>query len=136
MPLAFAGSALPRRPLLPQPTVETPAGAVPLDRLLGDGFALVGLGVSPRVWASGKSVWQALIARAVHVVPPGADWPETAGGEVAARDDALADWLSAERYESEGVVLVVRPDRYLFGIYHADDGPRAAAAVREALGLR
>src|SRR5690606_27982010 len=115
IPLAFSGTPLPRRPLLPQPWVTTPEGARHrLDDFLGAGFALVGLGLSPRVWAEADDLplWQTLIARAVHVVPAGVPWPETADGEVAVRDEgALADWLGRDE-----AVLVVRPDRHLFGV--------------------
>jgi len=136
IPLAFAGTALPRRPLIPQPFVTTEAGeTVRLDAVLGDGFALLGLGLSPRAWAGMQHlrVWTTLATRAVYVVPEGAPWPATAGGEVAVRDPsgALAAWAGCERG-----VIVVRPDRHAFGVYDDGEGRRAALAVREALGLR
>jgi 3-(3-hydroxy-phenyl)propionate hydroxylase len=135
IPLAFAGTALPRRPLLPQPWVTTPAGTrARLDDFLGAGFALVGLGLSPRAWAqpADRPLWRTLATRAVHVVPPGAAWPATAEGEVAVRDEGiLVTWLGRA-----GVVLVVRPDRHLFGVYAPREASRAAEALREALQLR
>jgi len=141
-PLAFAGTPLPRRPLLPQPWVTTTDGArVRLDDLLGAGFALIGLGLSPRAWArpSDLPLWMLLTTRAVHVVPSAegpargeAPWPEAGEGEVAVRDaGALSQWIGRDE-----VVLVVRPDRHLFGVYGPEEGARAAAALREALGLR
>ena len=135
IPLAFAGTPLPRRPLLPQPWITTPDGARRrLDDFLGAGFALVGLGVSPRAWVQPADLplWMRLASRAVRVVPPEAPWPETAQGEVAVRDGgALAVWLGRDE-----AVLVVRPDRHLFGVYGPEEGGRAAAALREALSVK
>ena len=136
IPLAFAGDFVPERPLIPQPPVETQDGrTVLLDTVLGDGFALVGLGISPRTWAQPNDLptWATLVTRAVHVIPAGAAWPETGEGEVAVRDaeGVLRAWAGVE----EGVI-VVRPDRHTFGVYGSAAGARAAEALREALRLR
>ncbi|NNF56827.1 MAG: bifunctional 3-(3-hydroxy-phenyl)propionate/3-hydroxycinnamic acid hydroxylase [Rhodothermaceae bacterium] len=135
IPLAFAGDWVPDRPIVPQPTVETQDGRrVLLDTVLSDGFALVGLGVSPRTWAQPDDLptWATLVTRAVHVIPAGAPWPETGEGEVAVREveGILAAWAGVD----EGVI-VVRPDRHAFGVYGPTAGARAAEALREALGL-
>ncbi|MDX1420975.1 MAG: bifunctional 3-(3-hydroxy-phenyl)propionate/3-hydroxycinnamic acid hydroxylase [Rubricoccaceae bacterium] len=151
IPLACAGTPLPRRPLLPQPAVVTPDGACRrLDDVLEAGVpsgvpagvppgapagvALVGLGVSPRGWVqpADLGLWTRLATRAVHVVPPDAPWPAASRGERAVRDGgALVAWLGRS-----AAVLVVRPDRHLFGVYEAGEGGRAAAALQEALRLR
>ena len=74
IPLAFSGRGAPRPTLLPQPTVETQDGQrTLLDAFLCDGFALIGLGVSPRSWVDADDLptWQALVTRTVHVVREG-----------------------------------------------------------------
>jgi len=136
IPLAFSGGRAPKPTLLPQPTVETVDGQrVLLDTFLGDGFVLIGLGVSPRSWVDADNLptWQALVTRAVHVVREGDPWPEVADGEVAVRDPAgvLAKWARIEQG-----VIVVRPDRQVFGVYGIEDWKMAAGGVREALGLQ
>lgn len=136
IPLAFSGPAAPRPTLLPQPTVETPDGELtPLDSFLGDGFALIGLGVSPRSWVAAGDLptWQKLITRAVRIVPTGEPWPEVAAGEVAVRDPsgALIDWAG-----TKAGIVVVRPDRHVFGVYGSDDWKVAVGGVAEALGLQ
>ena len=109
--------------------------AILLDAFLGDGFALIGLGVSPRSWVDADDLptWQALITRALYIVPEGSPWPEVAEGEVAVRDSSseLREWARIEQG-----IIVVRPDRQVFGVYGPDDWKMAAGGVREALGLR
>ncbi len=134
--LAASGRGVPRSALLPQPSVETPDGQhALLDSFLGDGFALIGLGVSPRSWvdATDLPTWQTLITRSVHFVSDGEPWPDAAEGEVAVRDssNAIRSWARIQ----DGII-VVRPDRFGFGVYGSDDWRMAAAGVREALGLR
>ena len=136
IPLAFSGGRAPKPTLLPQPTVETQDGQrTLLDAFLGDGFALIGLGVSPRSWVDADDLptWQTLITRAVHVISKDNSWPDVAEGEVAVRDSSsvLREWARIERG-----IIVVRPDRQVFGVYGADDWKMAAGGVREALGLR
>ncbi|MCH7975978.1 MAG: bifunctional 3-(3-hydroxy-phenyl)propionate/3-hydroxycinnamic acid hydroxylase [Bacteroidetes bacterium] len=136
IPLAFSGGRAPKPTLLPQPTVEAQDGQrTLLDAFLGDGFALIGLGVSPRSWVDADDLptWQTLITRAVHVISKDNSWPEVTEGEVAVRDSAgvLTKWARIERG-----IIVVRPDRQVFGVYGADDWKMAAGGVREAVGLR
>lgn len=134
-PLAFSGAAAPRSSLLPQPSVEKSNGEyVLLDAFLGDGFALIGLGVSPSSWVEegDLATWQKLITRSIHVVRNCDPWPNIAEGEVAVRDHSgvLVDWAGIDR----GIV-VIRPDRHAFGVYGLNDWPMAAESIREALGL-
>lgn len=136
VPLAFSGRDLPKKTLLPQPIVEVRIGDPSLlDAFLGDGFALIGLGVSPRSWVVAKDIttWQNLVARSVHVIAENEPWPEDAEGEVSVRDpfEVLRNWARIERG-----VIVVRPDRHVFGVYGSEDWILAAAGIREGLGLR
>ena len=136
IPLAFSGRGGPKPTLLPQPSVEASDGQLELlDVFLGDGFALIGLGVSPRSWVDADDLptWKKLITRAIHVVPESEPWPEVAEGELAIRDPSgtLIDWARIE-----AGIIVVRPDRQAFGVYGSDDWKMAAGGVREALGLK
>lgn len=136
IPLAFSGRGAPGPSLLPQPSVQTLDGErALLDTIIGDGFVLIGLGVSPRSWVDVDDLptWQTLITRALYIVPEDYPWPEVAEGEVAVRDPSgvLAKWARTK----EGII-VVRPDRHAFGVYGSDDWKMAPPGVREALGLR
>lgn len=100
--------------LAPQPLVACQSGAaVALDELLGPGFALVGLGIDPevRLGHGERALLDQLAARrvTVHAEALGPGW-------------------------REGRVALVRPDRYVFGIWDAGD---AGAGVRDlAAALR
>jgi 3-(3-hydroxy-phenyl)propionate hydroxylase len=90
--------------LLPQPTVEYADGRVDLlDMFLGDGFALIHTGDAPQI----ESGMQTL-----RLIGPHDPWP---GKENVYRDlnGQLVQWMAAQRAD----ILIVRPDRYLFGGY-------------------
>ena len=134
-PLAVSGTPLPRSTLLPQPWIETAEGTrVRLDTLLGDGFALLGLGISPRAWVdpADLDLWMRLTTRTVHISSPSTSRGATISGESVGHDPSgkIADYAGRSP-----TVLVVRPDRHLFAIYGPDEGALAAAALREALLL-
>jgi 3-(3-hydroxy-phenyl)propionate hydroxylase len=130
-PLVVAGLRLPGlraagRPL-PQPVVHAPGGgAVLLDELLGDGFALVGLGCDPleSLDAPSRGVWERLGTAVVRVDTrePGRK------GAVVDRSGVLTAWY--RRYGA--CVAVVRPDRYVLA---ACAGPGLPSLAEVTSGL-
>ena len=96
--------------MVPQPRVATADGAqVRFDDVLGDGFAVVGLGRSPRdlLPPAALAAWEALGARFVTVRSVH-DGP-AADTDVIDYDDVLLPW--GRRYGSR--VLALRPDRFV-----------------------
>lgn len=89
--------------LIEQPPIVTPDGAtVPLDTLLGRGFALLGIGLDPAaaLGSEDKQRLERIGARLVALDTPNAEGREPEG--------ALARWLGRR----EAMVLV-RPDRII-----------------------
>jgi 3-(3-hydroxy-phenyl)propionate hydroxylase len=112
-----------------QPWVGTAAGErVRLDEVLGEGFAVLGLGVDPAqlVAAESSQSWAALGSRFLHVVPRGgvADGP----GAVVDVDGGLAEWFA----RVGGRVAVLRPDRQVFGVYGRGRASDLRAELAEA----
>ena len=112
-PLVLGPRGLPgRRPAgeaFPQPRVVAADGArVPLDDVLGEGFALVGFGVDPLAGLpdGALGLWRRLGATSLRVTGPG--WPADPG-EVEDESGRLAAWFAGHRAS----VAVVRPDRYV-----------------------
>jgi 3-(3-hydroxy-phenyl)propionate hydroxylase len=90
--------------LLPQPTVECADGRVGLlDTFLGDGFAAIHSGDMPQIEVG---------MRTLRLIGPHDPWP---GEDNVFRDrnGQLIEWMTAHRAD----ILVVRPDRYVFGGY-------------------
>ncbi len=122
-----------------QPVVADASGArVPLDRLLGDGFAVVGLDTSPAeaLDAETAKALEPVGATRVAVTRPGR--PGT--GDAVDVDGGLAGWF---RRVGGGRVALVRPDRQVFGVYgHSDGAPLGSelrsgvAALLGGLGIR
>jgi 3-(3-hydroxy-phenyl)propionate hydroxylase len=86
------------------------AGPVPLDEVLGDGFAVVGPAVGPAVAADPR--WRGLPVRFVRVCPPGYA-PGVADGdyhEVTDVDGRLAQWFARHG----AGLAVLRPDRFVY----------------------
>jgi 3-(3-hydroxy-phenyl)propionate hydroxylase len=95
----------------PQPTVGAPGGAlVRLDELLGPGFAVL---VHPDTRDTYRRAAQALAdsigARCLRILPPRASQAQP--GEVVDREGKLDAWFRTQGAE----IVVLRPDRYVFG---------------------
>lgn len=145
---AFLG--LPRRPLrgvegtlIPQPEIRTYEGKRrKLDETLGLGFALLGYGIDPRTLldAGDLALLDRLGARFVTVYALGGR-PQGKPGQ--GRDDrtdiedhtgALTRWFRKAGIRPGGIVLL-RPDRFVFGTATADTSAALFAAVRRQLRL-
>lgn len=96
--------------LFPQPWVTGPDGRrTRLDDLLGAGWAL--------------------LVRDAASAPSESDVPVfVVGREVLAEDDTLAAWFAA--FDADAVLL--RPDRYVFGVGNGEEGSRALLDARRA----
>jgi 3-(3-hydroxy-phenyl)propionate hydroxylase len=122
-----------RHNLFDQALVDTgQGGAVRLDDLLGQDFAVLLFGVDPKaVLADGQAAyWRALGTRFLRILPAGA-LPEHPG-EVADHSGILEAW----RGRLGGVdVAVVRPDRQVFGRYRGSTETLSAklTAARQRL---
>ncbi|MBK9180225.1 MAG: bifunctional 3-(3-hydroxy-phenyl)propionate/3-hydroxycinnamic acid hydroxylase [Acidimicrobiales bacterium] len=108
---------------LPQPRVRTAGGGVVrLDDILGLGFAvLCGPGVVPPGDVADAASWSELGAVVLGVVPPG-DAAAGSAGVVEDLDGWVHPWLTGDR------VVLVRPDRYVFGWAHGPDARRELTA--------
>lgn len=119
--------------LFPQPMVRGADGReVRLDDALGPGFAVLGMGVDPRAVMRG-ALWGELGARFLRVVPAGAAGAAGAGaggeGVIEDVDGRLRGWF--ERYRAR--VVVIRPDRYVFGAVDEARAGRLEGELRAAL---
>lgn len=128
--------------LPPQPVVRRYDGRpVRLDDALGHGWAVIGIGIDPRA-ALGSDVltWERVGATFATVFPAGArpqgdvgDGRRKAGlVDLEDTDDTLTGWLHRAGHKP-GCVLVLRPDKYVFGV--ADDAHALSSALVEQLGL-
>jgi 3-(3-hydroxy-phenyl)propionate hydroxylase len=106
--------------LLPQPNVAAASGEVPLDRALGNGFALVahGAGAREALAAADGEAWRRLGARRVAVLPGGAGPTD---GDPVTTVGATCDRLSRFMAANEGRILAVRPDRQIAGSFLASE---------------
>ena len=106
--------------LLPQPIVATGSGEAPLDRALGNGFALVAQGREAREFLSAADgeIWRRLGARRVAVLPKGG---RPNGANDVAVVAATCERLSGFMAGNEGRILAVRPDRQIAGSFHAGE---------------
>ena len=131
-----------------QPTVRSFEGThVRLDDACGSGFALLGWGLDPRAALDPESrtFWSRVGARYVRVYPDmgrpqgegvtpevDPDLPEVEDirGEVGA-------WIrryAGRRALSRGVVVVLRPDRYVFAVAEGEQLATITAEARAQLG--
>lgn len=121
---------------LPQPFVKGPSGrGQRLDELLGDGFALVGIGVDPRTSLADEDLatWQRMAARFVTVYPfggrPQGDAARVRPAGLVEIEDVsgeLLAWLRSHGH-GRGSVVIARPDRFVYGVVAAG---RLRAATR------
>jgi 3-(3-hydroxy-phenyl)propionate hydroxylase len=127
---------------LPQPCVKGPDGrSARLDDLLGSGFALIGVGVDPRASLSQDDLatWQRLATRFVTVHPFGG---RPQGDTARVRPDGLVEvedvsgeliaWLRAHG-QRRGSVVIVRPDRFIYGVVLGSELPAATRRIQGEL---
>jgi 3-(3-hydroxy-phenyl)propionate hydroxylase len=125
---------------LPQPFVKGPSGrGERLDDLLGDGFALIGIGMDPRKSMTEADIasWQRLNARFVTAYPFGG---RPQGDAARVRPEGLVEiedvsgellaWLRSHGYR-RGSVVIARPDRFVYGAF---PGSELSAATRRING--
>jgi 3-(3-hydroxy-phenyl)propionate hydroxylase len=130
---------------LPQPFVKGPDGrAARLDDLLGAGFALVGIGVDPRAALdeSDLATWRRLDTRIVtlHAFggrPQGEAVRGRAEPTIGIEDVSgeLLAWLRTHGH-GPGSVVIVRPDRYVYGAVPARELAAATRQLRSELAPR
>jgi 3-(3-hydroxy-phenyl)propionate hydroxylase len=109
---------------LPQPFVKGPGGrSERLDDLLGDGFALIGIGIDPRkaMTEPDHAGWRRLDTRFVTVYPFGG---RPQGDAACMRPEGLIEvedvsgellaWLRSHG-QGRGSVVIARPDRFVYG---------------------
>lgn len=119
--------------MLPQPDVLTAEGVrVPLDTLLGEGFALLAIRNEPdRPFSEfTQSVWSRLGARRICAMPGGLE--RLVEGVDAVIGDISGD-LAAALGEPGDVTLLVRPDRYIAAAMRAGDAAATATRLEENL---
>jgi 3-(3-hydroxy-phenyl)propionate hydroxylase len=129
--------------LAPQPQVRSLDGRpVRLDDALGIGWAVVGIGVDPReALGPDVAVWRRVEATFATLHGPGerrrgqlGDDPRPAGlVDVEDTAGALTRWLRRAG-ATTGSVLVLRPDKFVFGVSGGDVGALTRELVRQ-LGL-
>jgi 3-(3-hydroxy-phenyl)propionate hydroxylase len=116
--------------ILPQPDVLRADGTfVPLDKVLGPGFSLLGVDLGGPVLDRLRSAaWDRLDVRRVQLII-GERFPD---GAAVSTDDQL---LSAFLGRARGRCVVVRPDRFVLGVF--DPAAEAHFVARwQALGLQ
>ncbi|WP_394841779.1 bifunctional 3-(3-hydroxy-phenyl)propionate/3-hydroxycinnamic acid hydroxylase [Pendulispora brunnea] len=131
--------------LVPQPEVRRLDGRrVLLDHVLGEGFALVGLGVDPRAGLSGASCafLDGLGASFVTLFGYG----ERPQGHCGVSRSTPAGLTEVEDLEGDmlrwcrkasmarGAILVIRPDKFLFGVGHGKNVDDVIGELRTRLG--
>ncbi|MFI1196414.1 bifunctional 3-(3-hydroxy-phenyl)propionate/3-hydroxycinnamic acid hydroxylase [Micromonospora sp. NPDC020750] len=127
--------------MFPQPRVATVAMPAPhlLDEALGAGFAVLGLGGAAEPSRGEWGEWRELAVRfaVVHQagtapegLPPACGYGGVERVDLVDVDGTISAWL--RRYRVEAVVL--RPDRFVYGVVAADETGRVGHALAAALG--
>jgi 3-(3-hydroxy-phenyl)propionate hydroxylase len=123
--LAPATSKRQRGWLFLQPRVEKESTPLLFDDVLGSGFAVVGFNLDPRgLVESNDPLWQKLHTRFLEVRST-----HDGGSHVIDVDGTLGSWFS----QHDAAVAILRPDRYVFGLYSQSHAHRALQDLREAL---
>lgn len=128
--------------LAPQPVVRSFDGRPQrFDDAIGTGWAVIGLGVDPRDVLHDVRPWETLEARFVTLYSAGAR-PQGQAGErnrqtgvldIEDTSGALLRWLR-RRGVRAGEVVVLRPDKYVFGA-SGDDPSAVTTTLVKQLGL-
>ena len=119
--------------MLPQPRVLlADGGQVPLDDVLGPSFSLLAVDPPRDVFGGLRSgLWDELGASRVEL-KLGDRLPASSPSAVGAADaDGLLDPVLGDQ---RGRLVLLRPDRFVLGVFDPADEERFAAAVRDALG--
>jgi 3-(3-hydroxy-phenyl)propionate hydroxylase len=127
---------------LPQPFVKGPGGrSERLDDLLGDGFALIGIGIDPRkaMTEPDHAGWRRLDTRFVTVYPFGG---RPQGDAACMRPEGLIEvedvsgellaWLRSHGH-GRGSVVIARPDRFVYGAVAGNELPSATRRIQSEL---
>ncbi len=123
---------------LPQPRVQLPDGEnIPLDEVLGNGFALLRLHDDPaRAFEPlQQEIWASLGIRFV-CIQPGGTTPQNAQG-VQKQVNCVIDVegkMSAFLRGNHDLYLLVRPDRYVMGVFCMEQAERFAEALQRCIG--
>jgi 3-(3-hydroxy-phenyl)propionate hydroxylase len=108
----IASSAVLAGALFVQPSIRQGQGVVRLDDLLAPGFLLVSPTPEPMIWltSSSRRIWRQIGGEQIIIAGGGASF---AGRHrvLAEEGQLFADWLRTHGSD----VVVVRPDRYVFG---------------------
>jgi 3-(3-hydroxy-phenyl)propionate hydroxylase len=119
--------------MLPQPEVVTQEGKrMLLDEVLGTGFALLRLSDTPEkafVAIKGE-VWKRLGVQFV-CVQPGEQVPVARNTCVVVGD--IQQHMTAFLLHNQNIFVVVRPDRYVFGVFREEEAEQFATAFQELL---
>lgn len=126
---------------LPQPTVVDAKGVpLPLDAVLGNGFALIGRGLDPGAWipSEQRRRWPRLGTRLVCVLPAADGVPKAAdetgaGGELTLAVAVAGEGFGGRWARAWGRCLLVRPDRFVAVDAAPDATSRALYALEERL---
>jgi 3-(3-hydroxy-phenyl)propionate hydroxylase len=129
---------------LPQPFVKGPDGrGGRLDDMLGGGFSLIGIGVDPRQFLTEaeRAAWQRLDTRFVTVHafggrPQGDAARASTAGVIEIEDVSgeLLAWLRSHGH-GRGSVIVVRPDRFVYGAVRGKELHAATRRIQQELQL-
>ncbi|MEU1205037.1 bifunctional 3-(3-hydroxy-phenyl)propionate/3-hydroxycinnamic acid hydroxylase [Nocardia sp. NPDC005825] len=129
--------------LAPQPPVRTVDGRhLRLDDALGLGFSLLGIGIDPRTALAGDDLTtaRALGIRFVTVHAAGGrpqGRPVDTAADIADIEDhtgALASWLAKGGARHGGLILL-RPDRFVFGVVPRGRAAELIAELRRQLAI-
>ncbi|WP_020203076.1 bifunctional 3-(3-hydroxy-phenyl)propionate/3-hydroxycinnamic acid hydroxylase [Cupriavidus sp. WS] len=138
--------------MLPQPKVRTADGTeLPLDEITGDGFAHVAIGAAAMTGTGvdtdadadtadtaggGRALWRRLETRRVVLLPRLDDQALRLAARHGYVPVALAPEATPKTLRAlAGKVVVVRPDRYVAGVFGHDDAEALAAALGRRLGI-
>lgn len=127
--------------LFPQPDMVTAEGATRrLDDIIGSGFAILSWGTDPQLHMSEEicRYWRDLGAVLLAVIPTtqlGDFRGEVTPGTTLIGDTgALHEWFAAQ--DSDGSIVVMRPDRVVAGIVHPQRLEEASRTLRRMIGGR
>lgn len=99
--------------MLPQPRLNTAGGSIMLDAALGDGFALLGIGID---------------SSAVNALSLGEDWDALIARRVALPLHEVPMFAACA-----GMLLLVRPDRYVMARFTLAQAPQIREDLAELL---
>ncbi len=119
--------------MFPQPRVKPVGdeGAVLLDEVLGEGFAVIG--TPPAV----RDIWPGMPVRRIAVHPAGTE-PAPGGGVAAPSHDvidvggSLTEWLRRHRAE----IVVLRPDRFVYAVATAGRAEGVRRRLSQVIAAR